>query len=276
MNTRLRIDLAYDGGQFSGWARQPDRPTVQGAVETALAQVCRTDPGQLTTVVAGRTDAGVHATGQVCHVDIPPGVEVTDPARLRHRLRRVLASQSGIWIIDVGFAPEGFDARFSPLSRRYEYRIADDQSTKDPRRAGHTLWLDEVVDFAEMNRLGQALVGLHDWASFCRARAGATTVRHLQRFDWARDDDGVLVATVQADAFCHSMVRSLVGSAVEVGRGRASIEEIVALRDARARTSVWKTLPGYALTLCEVSYPDDEALAERAEQTRARRDSEPL
>lgn len=275
MNNRLRIDLAYDGARFSGWARQPNRTTVQGEVEGALSQVCRTDPGQLTTVVAGRTDAGVHATGQVCHVEIPPGVEVGDPERLCHRLRRFLGSQSGIWIIHVGWAPEGFDARFSPLSRRYEYRIADDHSTKDPRRVGHTLWLNEALDVGGMNSLGQALLGLHDWASFCRARTGATTIRHLQRFDWARDDEGVVVATVQADAFCHSMVRSLVGAAVEVGRGRANIDQIVALRDTRARTSTWKTLPGLALTLCEVTYPDDGALADRAEQTRARRDGEP-
>lgn len=273
MSHRLRIDLAYDGSRFSGWALQPGRPTIQGAVEDALEKVFRVEPGTLRTVVAGRTDSGVHATGQVCHVDIPETVTAREPAKILTRLRGALGKDSGIWVAAVSQAPNGFDARFSPLARRYEYRIADSLATKDPRRAGHTLWIDDELAVEAMNQLGEALLGVQDWASFCRARAGATTIRDLQRFVWERDRDGVLVATVVADAFCHSMVRSLVGAAVAVGRESLTVDQVVSLRDAKTRTSAWKTLAAHGLTLCEVIYPHVDALADRAQQTRAVRDA---
>ena len=273
---RLRVDLAYDGAGFSGWAKQPNLPSVQQTLETALAKALRLDLSLVRTVVAGRTDSGVHATGQVCHVDLPSDhALVAEPRKvekeLLKRLRGALGKTSAIWVERVMIAPDGFDARFSPLRRRYEYRIADGRARKDPRTAGHTLWISDSLNQAAMNRLGKALLGLHDWASFCRAREGATTIRKLEKFSWVRDSEGVLCGTVVADAFCHSMVRSLVGAAIAVGKGDLAVSEIVALRDQTARTSAWKTMPAHGLTLVEVVYPKDRELARRAELTRAQR-----
>ena len=275
MTTRLRIDLAYDGAGFSGWAIQPGLPTVQGELESALARALRLEPAEVRTVVAGRTDSGVHATGQVCHLDVPDDtVEGRSPhtEQLLKRLRGALGKNSAIWISSVSVAPPGFDARFSPVARRYEYRIADARSVKDPRMAGFTLWIDDSLDVESMNQLGEKLLGLHDFASFCRAREGATTIRELQECSWVRTNKGVLVATVRADAFCHSMVRSLMGAAVAVGRGALSVDEVLNAREAKERTSAWKTLAAHGLTLCEVIYPSDDQLATRAEQTRALRE----
>jgi len=273
---RLRVDLAYDGAGFSGWAKQPNLPSVQQTLETALAKALRLDLSLVRTVVAGRTDSGVHATGQVCHVDLPSDhALVAEPRKvekeLLKRLRGALGKTSAIWVERVMIAPDGFDARFSPLRRRYEYRIADGRARKDPRTAGHTLWISDSLNQAAMNRLGKALLGLHDWASFCRAREGATTIRTLEKFLWVRDSEGVLCGTVVADAFCHSMVRSLVGAAIAVGKGDLDVSEIVAQRDQTARTSAWKTMPAHGLTLVEVVYPKDRELARRAELTRAQR-----
>ena len=273
---RLRVDLAYDGAGFSGWAKQPNLPSVQQTLETALAKALRLDLSLVRTVVAGRTDSGVHATGQVCHVDLPSDhAIVAEPHKvdkeLLKRLRGALGKTSAIWVERVMIAPDGFDARFSPLRRRYEYRIADGRSRKDPRTAGHTLWISDSLNQAAMNRLGKALLGLHDWASFCRAREGATTIRTLEKFSWVRDSEGVLCGTVVADAFCHSMVRSLVGAAIAVGKGDLDVSEIVALRDQTARTSAWKTMPAHGLTLVEVVYPKNRELARRAELTRSQR-----
>ena len=273
---RLRVDLAYDGAGFSGWAKQPNLPSVQQTLETALAKALRLDLSLVRTVVAGRTDSGVHATGQVCHVDLPSDhALVAEPHKvdteLLKRLRGALGKTSAIWVERVMIAPDGFDARFSPLRRRYEYRIADGRAHKDPRTAGHTLWISDSLNQAAMNRLGKALLGLRDWASFCRAREGATTIRTLEKFSWVRDSEGVLCGTVVADAFCHSMVRSLVGAAIAVGKGDLDVSAIVALRDQTARTSAWKTMPAHGLTLVEVVYPKDRELARRAELTRAQR-----
>ncbi len=277
MTIRLRIDLAYHGAGFSGWAIQPGLTTVQGELELALARALRMQPGSLRTVVAGRTDSGVHAIGQVCHVDVEGDATklLNTPAaqsKLLKRLRGALGKNSPMWISSLRVAPDGFDARFSAMARRYEYRIADSQSFKDPRQAAYTLWIDDGLDDEAMSRLGASLVGLHDFASFCRARPSATTIRELQEMSFARDGDGVLVATVRADAFCHSMVRSLLGAALAVGRGILSVAEVTQLRDAAQRTSAWTTQAAHGLTLCEVIYPRDDELGSRAEQTRALRE----
>jgi tRNA pseudouridine38-40 synthase len=270
--TRIRIDLAYDGTGFSGWAKQPGRKSVAGVLEDALARVLRTDSTTLSLVVAGRTDAGVHAIGQVCHVDIAEGVSLPRDedglSKLVRRINGALGKSGQVVVHRVSVAADGFDARFSPLSRRYSYLIADRQATKDPRTRHHTLWLDDSLDVVAMNDLGHALVGLHDWASFCRAREGATTIRELQRFSWVRREDGVLAGEVIADAFCHSMVRSLVGAAVAVGSGRLLLGEVLDARERRERTSLWKTMAANGLTLEEVVYPPDSELAARGEQTR--------
>jgi tRNA pseudouridine38-40 synthase len=272
VTTRLRIDLAYDGTGFSGWAKQPGRPSVQGALEEALCRVLRCDADDLAIVVAGRTDAGVHATGQVCHVDVSDRVTLPSDDetvfRLARRLNGALGKSGSVVVHSVRVAPEGFDARFSPLARRYAYLISDAQGNGDPRTRNHVLWVGESLDLDRMNTLAVALIGLHDFAAFCRAREGATTIRHLQTYTWIRRMDGVLEGSVVADAFCHSMVRSLVGAAVAVGSGKCSVEEVIAARDRAERTSLWKTMPAHGLTLEEVIYPEERDLQARAEQTR--------
>lgn len=270
---RLRIDLSYHGGHFSGWARQPELRTVQGELEQALSKTLRLDQALVKTVVAGRTDAGVHALGQVCHVDLPEGHSLK-PATLSELPRRIQGAlrTPDIVIHSVTLAPAGFDARFSPVSRTYRYRIADGRSVKNPLHQAYTVWHDGVLDLRSMNALGRSLKGLHDWASFCKPRAGSTTIRTLIAFTWRRDVEGVLEGTVTADAFCHSMVRSLVGAAVAVGSGKLAVQDVVALRDAGSRTSAFSTMPAHGLTLMSVQYPADSKLQARAELTRNRRD----
>jgi tRNA pseudouridine38-40 synthase len=285
---RLRIDLAYDGSGFSGWARQPALRTVQGVLEDALATVFTRwgEPPQLT--VAGRTDAGVHATGQVAHLDLSPDqwAALTRPKRpsadgtvrdafagLVRRLNGLAGADGDIVVRSVTVAPAGFDARFSPLWRRYRYRVADVDALRDPLRRGHTTWYPGRLDPAAMERGALRLLGLHDFAAFCKPRVGATTIRTLQEFRWDREPDGVLVASLQADAFCHSMVRAMVGGTLAVGEGRLTPDELDELRVAAARTSAFTTAPARGLTLTEVGYPDDDALEARAVQTRARRDA---
>ena len=264
---RIRLDLAYDGTDFTGWARQPGLRTVQGVLEDALATVFRRqgDPPRL--VVAGRTDVGVHATGQVAHVDLTPAqlAQLTDAGQLAKRLNGIAGLSSDVRVRRAAIAPPGFDARFGALWRRYEYRIADHPDAQDPRRRSHTLWHPAPLDEQAMHEAAQSLLGLHDFAAFCRPREGATTIRTLHAFEWSRDADGVLIARLQADAFCHSMVRALVGACV------GAAPETREILDAGVRTSAFKVMPAKGLTLVEVGYPPDAELAARAEQTRGKR-----
>jgi tRNA pseudouridine38-40 synthase len=266
---RLRIDLAYDGTPFAGWARQPGQRTVQGEVEDALMRVSRLPAVRLT--VAGRTDAGVHAAGQVAHVDIPDDVPLGGLAR---RLNGVL--DRAVRVTGLAPAPAGFDARFSALSRRYAYRISDAPYGADPLRRHDTLAWPRPLDPGPMRLAGLALLGEHDFAAFCRRREGATTVRTLLRLDVQRGPDGVLVADVEADAFCHSMVRALVGALVGVGEGRHRPEWAAQVLARGARDPGVTVLPAHGLTLLEVRYPPNSELAARAEITRAVRVSPTL
>lgn len=286
---RLRLDLAYQGTDFVGWSRQPRLRTVQGVLEEALATLFRREQVAPRLVVAGRTDAGVHATGQVAHVDVPESsLEVvtrprrgdatsgraTDPgAVLVRRLRGILGSHdSDVVVRSARPAAEGFDARFSAIWRRYEYRIADAVAEHDPLQRHRTVWYPRELDDDAMDVAAQTLIGLADFAAFCKPREEATTIRTLQSYRWRRDADGVLVASLQADAFCHSMVRALVGACLAVGEGRLDVSGPSELLHARERTSAFKVLPAKGLTLTEVGYPPDEELAARARQTRARRE----
>ena len=275
---RIRLDLAYDGTDFAGWARQPGLRTVQGTLEDALARVVRLDPPPRVTV-AGRTDAGVHARGQVAHVDLPeeqwhalPGRSDRPPAlALVARLTGVLPRE--VVVHRAGLAPEGFDARFSALRRRYAYRITDDAGLRDPLRRGHVLWHPRPLDVAAMHAAARPLVGHHDFAAYCKPREGATTIRTLEVFGWERPTDGpdagLVVGGVQADAFCHSMVRALVGASLAVGEGRRPEDWPAGLLAARRRDPGGVVVPAHGLTLEEVTYPADDALAARAVQTRA-------
>jgi tRNA pseudouridine38-40 synthase len=276
---RLRLDIAYDGTAFAGWARQPALRTVQGELEAALATLFTKHGPPANLVVAGRTDAGVHATGQVAHLDVTPGQLASLNGRRGHRgapslarrLNGIAGLSSDVVVRQSSLAPEGFDARFSAEWRRYEYRVEDASIPRNPLVRAFTLSYPAVLDLEAMNVAAEGLLGLHDWASYCKPREGATTIRTLQQFSWHRGDDGVLRATVKADAFCHSMVRSLVGACLAVGSGMLTPEDPAALRDAAERTSAFKVVPAKGLTLVEVGYPPDELLAARAEQTRARR-----
>jgi tRNA pseudouridine38-40 synthase len=264
---RLRIDFSYDGTDFSGWAKQPGLRTVQGSLDVALATILRLDTIQST--VAGRTDAGVHATGQTAHVDVDDSVK---PEQLLRQLNSILSGVA-IHIQRVTAAPPGFDARYSPMFRRYEYRVSDAVGNRDPRTRHFTLWVDDQLDIDLMNAAATSILGLHDWTTYCKPRPRATRVRELQIFRWRREPDGTLVAEVQADAFCHNMVRNLVGMCIAVGRGKLTVGDAVALREERTRTSAFIVTPPHGLTLVEVGYPADDEVGERAELSRARRES---
>ncbi|WP_239374943.1 MULTISPECIES: tRNA pseudouridine(38-40) synthase TruA [unclassified Frankia] len=259
---RLRLDLAYDGTLFAGWARQPGRRTVQGDVEDALMRVTRLPAVRLT--VAGRTDAGVHARGQVAHVDIPDDVPLGGLAR---RLNGVL--DRSVRITGLAPASRGFDARFSALSRRYAYRIGDAPYGVDPLRRHDTLAWPRPLDAERMRHAAIPLLGEHDFGAFCRRREGATTVRTLLRLDVARVHDGVVTADVEADAFCHSMVRALVGALLAVGEGRRPREWVARVLVRGVRDSAVTVVAPHGLTLVEVRYPPDTDLAARAAVTRA-------
>ncbi|HLH58204.1 MAG TPA: tRNA pseudouridine(38-40) synthase TruA [Streptosporangiaceae bacterium] len=262
---RLRLDLAYDGSEFSGWAAQPGRRTVQEVTETALGRVLRLpEPPKLT--VAGRTDAGVHARGQVAHVDVPAAAWTAAAGIATRRLAGALPPD--VRLRGVAPAPDGFDARFSALWRRYRYRVCDDPAAADPLRRNETLWYPRPVGLDRMNEAAAALLGEHDFAAFCRRREGATTVRELLRLDWARDGDGVVVATVVADAFCHNMVRALVGALLAVGEGRHGPDWPRRLLAAAVRDHAVHVAPAHGLCLEEVRYPPAAELAARAAATR--------
>ena len=268
---RLRLDIAYDGTDFAGWAAQPNLRTVQSTIEDALATVLRLDPAPR-LVVAGRTDAGVHATGQVAHVDLEAPGDGIDLQRLTRKLSSALKQSPDVIIEKITVAPEGFDARFSPIARRYEYRLIDDDRLRNPLARHQTVWLSHPLDVELLNVTAVSLIGLRDFGAFCKPREGATTIRELQIFEWTREESGVLVARLQADAFCHSMVRALVGACVAVGAGKLALDELESVRDAAERTSLFKIMPAHGLTLTDVIYPPDDQLAARAEQTRAKRE----
>ncbi|WP_440710302.1 tRNA pseudouridine(38-40) synthase TruA [Herbiconiux sp. YIM B11900] len=282
---RIRLDIAYDGTDFSGWAKQPGFRTVQGVLEETMAIILRRYPPNPVLWVAGRTDAGVHATGQVAHVDLaedqlrslrrrgaPAGIGEAELARLLgQRINGVLGADSDVVVRSSELAPEGFDARFSAIWRRYRYRVADTAAEHDPLERRRTVRHPTELDVDAMDTAARALLGLHDYATFCRPRPHSTTIRTLRSFAWRRQGDGVLIASLEADAFCHSMVRSLVGATVAVGDGSLNGEDVVRLRDAQQRTGEFLVMPAKGLVLTEVGYPVDGELRTRAEQTRARR-----
>lgn len=265
---RWRLDLAYDGTRFSGWAAQPGLRTVQGELALWLTRILRSaDPIDL--VVAGRTDAGVHARGQVAHFDVDESaVEPFDGAELCRRLRRVLPED--IVVRQARRAPGGFDARFAAIWRRYAYRLWDASSTPDPLRRLDVATVSQHLDLAAMNAAGAALVGLRDFAPFCKRRDGATTIRTLFEASSVRLDDGpgTIWTTVRADAFCHSMVRSLMGAITAVGSGRRDLAWLSEVITSPARHSSVLVMPPGGLTLEEVGYPPETDLAARAQQAR--------
>jgi len=286
--TRIRLDIAYDGTNFNGWSKQPGQRTVQGVLERALHTLFRRHGPVPTLTVAGRTDAGVHAMGQVAHLDLTSeqvdalirplkarnAADDADAAvALGRRLTGILgAADSDVAVVEASLAEPGFDARFSALWRRYEYRVADASAVRNPLTRATTLRYPSVLDLDAMEYAAGTLLGLHDFAAFCKPREGATTIRTLQDFAWRRGAGGVLVADLRADAFCRSMVRALVGACVAVGEGKLAFGDLALLRDVGARSGAFKVMPAKGLTLMEVGYPHGAELAARAELTRARRE----
>ncbi|NBM15068.1 tRNA pseudouridine(38-40) synthase TruA [Streptomyces sp. GC420] len=266
---RVRLDLSYDGRDFSGWARQREgQRTVQGEIENALRTVTRSlETYELT--VAGRTDAGVHARGQVAHVDLPESVWAEHREKLLRRLAGRLPHDVRVWRLTE--APEGFNARFSAIWRRYAYRVTDNPGGVDPLLRGHVLWHDWPLDMDAMNAAAERLLGEHDFAAYCKRRDGATTIRTLRELRWERGSDGILTATVRADAFCHNMVRSLVGALLFVGDGHRPVDWPAKVLAAGVRDSAVHVVRPHGLTLEEVGYPADELLAARNREARNRR-----
>ena len=262
---RIRIDLSYDGSAFSGWAAQPGRRTIEDVVAAALGRVLRLPvPPKLT--VAGRTDAGVHARGQVVHVDVPEAAWSVMSGRAVARLASALPPD--VRVRAASPAPGGFDARFSALWRRYAYRVCDHETAADPLRRYETLWYFRRLDLAAMNEAARHLLGEHDFAAFCRRREGATTIRALRTLAWHRDEDSIAVATVVADAFCHNMVRSLIGALLAVGEGRQPPGWPAAVLAAGIRDPAVRVVAPHGLCLEEVGYPPPGELAARAAATR--------
>lgn len=215
-------------------------------------------------VVAGRTDAGVHAANQVAHLEVPPFDEDLD--RLVYRWNRMLPPD--VRVLSARRVPFEFDARFSALRRHYAYRVADRSIGALPLQRRDTLSWYRPLDVDLMNAAASALLGEHDFVAYCRRREGATTIRELQRLDWTRQPDGILVAHVSADAFCHSMVRSLIGALLAVGEGRLSVDWPRSLLSVQSRPSTIGVVAAHGLTLLGVDYPPDDELAARATQTR--------
>ena len=262
---RDRLDASYDGTALHGWARQPGQRTVQGELELALATVLRHD---VDLTVAGRTDAGVHATGQVAHTDLPGRLFASHEGRLLRRLRGVLPPD--VAVTGARVVSSDFDARFSALARHYVYRLTDADSGPPPLRRADTAAWPRRLDADLMRQAAELLVGHQDFAAFCRRREGATTIRTLLALPVRRDGD-LIEVRASADAFCHSMVRSLVGALIAVGEGRRTPAWPASLLTMTERANDVPVAPAGGLTLVRVDYPADDELAARAVVTRARR-----
>jgi tRNA pseudouridine38-40 synthase len=265
---RLRLDIAYDGTHFFGWATQPGHRTLQDLIEEAISRISQTN---IDSIVAGRTDAGVHATGQVIHVDVPDAMfdrELTY-LDLRYKLNRIL--DEDVRIMNVSDAPQGFHARFSALRRYYSYKILDNNDVIAPLSRHDVASWYRPLDADRMNEASALLLGHHDFAAFCKFKVGGTTIRTLEKYEWHRSDEGLLVADVVADAFCYSMVRNLVGAVVCVADGRQSPAWIAQLLANKERVSDSLVFPARGLTLYQVDYPNNDQLLERAKITVAKR-----
>ncbi|MEV7072964.1 tRNA pseudouridine(38-40) synthase TruA [Streptomyces sp. NPDC093990] len=266
-DVRVRLDLSYDGTDFSGWAKQAGgRRTVQGEIEDALRTVTRSKDVTYELTVAGRTDAGVHARGQVAHVDLPAELWEEHREKLLKRLAGRLPKDVRVW--RVGEAPAGFNARFAALWRRYIYRVGDRPGGVDPLLRSHVLWHDWELDVAVMDAAAKSLVGEHDFAAYAKKREGASTVREIFDFGVRRTADGIVEIEVRADAFCHNQVRSMVGALLFVGDGHRGVEWPRKVLDARVRDSAVHVVRPHGLTLEEVAYPADELLSDRQLQAR--------
>ena len=271
--SRFRIDLAYDGTDFSGWAKQPGLRTVQGEILRALEQIFGTSKEDFGIRVAGRTDAGVHADHQVCHIDIS-SEQLSRLGRSDFSAKRLNGLlPDDVRILSVATAPAGFDARFSATGRSYRFLLADSSCQPDPKRSRYSLEVKGELDLERMNRAAKNLIGLKDFGAFCRPREGATTIRELRKLVVQRLQDQVIEVSLKADAFCHNMVRAIVGSLIAVGLGKLTPEELAEIQVTAKRVSKFKVVDAKGLSLSGISYPEDSELANQAEKARNKRDS---
>jgi tRNA pseudouridine38-40 synthase len=251
--TRVRLLVAYDGTDYHGFAENAGVPTVGGALRGATEQVVGTG---VELTAAGRTDAGVHAWGQVVSLEVPAGVDLTRFQRSVNALLR-----PAIALRQAEPAPDGFDARFSAQWRRYRYTILN-RPVPDPFLARTAWHVPEPLQLAALRLAADPLVGEHDFTSFCRAprvpdgAPAATLVRRVTEVGWESDPAGVLTFNIRANAFCHQMVRSIVGLLVDVGRGRRTAGDVLAVLRAKDRAGVGNIAPPHGLCLWEVGYPD--------------------
>jgi tRNA pseudouridine38-40 synthase len=268
--SRYRIDFGYDGTEFNGFAKQPGLRTVQGELLKSIELIFGKDSTDFGMRVAGRTDAGVHAQHQVVHVNL-------SHAQLRRigrnpdvagRLNGVLPQD--IRVYSFVLAPEGFDARYSASFRRYRYKVADKLSRLDPLQVRYVLQIKPALDVSKMRQAAKVLIGLHDFGAFCKMRPGATTIRNLKQIKIARNKSqgGVVEIELKADAFCHNMVRALVGALIAVGVGKASVSDLKRRLDSATRAGSFKVVGPEGLSLIEVGYPKHSRLAAQAEKAR--------
>lgn len=273
--SRFRIDFAYDGTDFAGFSKQPELRTVQGELLRALSVIFGDDDADFGMRVAGRTDAGVHALGQVCHVDIT-SEQLKRAGRsgfTASRLQSLLPNEIVIHSIEA--VSGDFDARFSAIGRSYRYLIVDDLSPRSALSSRYELWIPGELDVELMSEAAKVLVGLHDFGAFCKPREGATTIRHLKTLKVTRFADNVEVY-LEADAFCHNQVRSMVGALIAVGQNKLTISELAQILKAAKRVSKFKVVAPHGLALTGVDYPDPSMWRSQAEKARNLRSSEEI
>ncbi|MEY3537298.1 MAG: hypothetical protein RL645_112 [Actinomycetota bacterium] len=283
--TRYRLSFSYDGTDFYGWAKQPGLRTVQGELLAALSVIFGEVEDDFGIRVAGRTDAGVHALHQQAHIELTAEQinrlgrnrdDIADPTYLADRLNRILPQD--LRVHTVAPAAQGFDARFSAIFRRYRYRIADGAAANNPLEARYTLTVFQSLNTIDMQAAALEVLGLHDFASFCRPRPGSTTIRELREVKVRRNPEAGNVIEIEllADAFCHNMVRSIVGALIAVGKGQATSSDVRATLERASRTQSYRVVAAQGLTLIEIGYPADELLAQQAELAKNLRSHEEL
>jgi len=270
---RYRIDFGYDGTDFSGFAKQPGLRTVQAELVKAIAVIFGKDDNDFKLRVAGRTDAGVHAQHQVAHLDLTTAQlkRIGRNPDVAGRINTALPKDIRVFSFDV--APEGFDARYSATFRKYRYRVADKNCFVDPLDGRYVLEVKPELDLKLMRQAAKVLIGLHDFGGFCKPRAGATTIRKLRSIKIARNQrkGRIIEIELKGDAFCHNMVRSIVGALVAVGRGRASVSDVQKRLKSGSRAGALKVVAARGLSLIEVGYPKDSKMGLQAQNTRKRR-----
>ena len=269
--TRFRMDFAYDGTDFTGFVKQPKHRTVQGELLAAMSVILGETSNDFAMRVAGRTDAGVHAANQVVHVDLSAAQlkRLGRSTNMVAKLNKMLPEAIRVHRFEV--AAPGFDARFSAIYRRYRYQISDDFAPKDPQQMRYVLNLTYALDPEAMNEAAQVLIGLGDFASFCKSREGATTIRDLKHVKVKRNSQNIIEIELKADAFCHNMVRSIVGALIAVGAGKATKADLIRTFERAKRVETYKVVEPKGLTLIEIGYPVASRLGYQAERSRARR-----